>query len=236
MKKNSVTLIIMAFVMIAVSFAACNNKPVKVTGVSVNPEKDTLKINDYLSIVATVSPADADDKLVTWTSDNSVVAEVDNNGKVTAKSVGTTNITCKTNDGGFKAITKITVIDESEDYAQKIAGTYIGAMSMAGSVVEEAARIDVNYLSLNRVELTMNQTLNVAGMPIPIVIDIACESDVTLVGEKPYITTTTTFAFMGAEWDVKVDGSFDDDSAHIIIHVEQLNINVIFDGKRELLL
>ena len=46
-----------------------------------------------LQLTATVSPADATNKDVTWTSSNTKVATVDSNGKVTAKTYGKTTIT-----------------------------------------------------------------------------------------------------------------------------------------------
>ena len=64
--------------------------------------------NDYLT--ATVSPADAADKSVTWASDNETVATVDKFGKVTAVGKGTTNITVTTNDGHYTDTCAVTVV------------------------------------------------------------------------------------------------------------------------------
>ncbi|MCF0177116.1 MAG: Ig domain-containing protein [Bacteroidales bacterium] len=61
-------------------------------------------------LAATVAPANASNKNVTWSSSNTAVATVDNNGKVRPKAVGTTIITVKTVNGGFTATCKIQVM------------------------------------------------------------------------------------------------------------------------------
>jgi len=50
------------------------------------------------NLTATVTPPDADDTTVTWTSSNETVATVDNTGKVTAIAAGTATITAKAGD------------------------------------------------------------------------------------------------------------------------------------------
>ena len=58
-----------------------------------------------------MDPFYADNLDVEWSSDNPLIVEVDNNGKVTAKSEGTAVITVTTVDGGYKASCAVTVID-----------------------------------------------------------------------------------------------------------------------------
>ena len=77
---------------------------VAVAGVSVDPKERILSIGEELVIKATITPEDATNKKVTWTSDNEAVAKVDESGKVTAISGGTANIKVTTEDGGKTAI------------------------------------------------------------------------------------------------------------------------------------
>ena len=79
-----------------------------VTGVSLNKTSGTLKIGDSLSLTANVTPSNASNKNVTWSSSNSYVASVVN-GVVTANRAGTATITVTTEDGGFVATCIITV-------------------------------------------------------------------------------------------------------------------------------
>jgi hypothetical protein len=69
----------------------------------------TLNINDKTQFKAVVEPANASDKSVKWTSNKPEIAEVDSNGKVTAKSKGKAIITAETVDGGLKASCMVTV-------------------------------------------------------------------------------------------------------------------------------
>ena len=68
----------------------------------------TLTVGDSVSLIATVLPANASNKSVSWTSSNTAVATVVN-GKVTAVGAGTATITVTTKDGGFTASCVVTV-------------------------------------------------------------------------------------------------------------------------------
>ena len=69
----------------------------------------SLSINDTLQLNATVAPNDADDKSVLWSSSDTSVATVDEDGVVTATGNGTATITVETVDGGFTATCTVTV-------------------------------------------------------------------------------------------------------------------------------
>ena len=87
---------------------------IPVTGVSL--DKTTLSFNaigQSKTLTATVEPADATNKNVSWSSSNPSVAAVDN-GIVTAVGEGTAVITVTTEDGGKTATCTVTVtIDTS---------------------------------------------------------------------------------------------------------------------------
>ena len=83
--------------------------PNSVTGVSVEPKERVISIGEELVIKATITPENATNKKVAWTSDNETVAKVDESGKVTSISEGTAKITVTTEDGGKTATCAITV-------------------------------------------------------------------------------------------------------------------------------
>lgn len=85
---------------------------VHVTGVGVSPSSDTLGIGDTVQLTATVSPATATNKAVTWTSSASDVASVDEDGLVTALATGSATITATTTDGAKTDTCAITVSGE----------------------------------------------------------------------------------------------------------------------------
>ena len=67
------------------------------------------KVNGKAKLNVSVAPVNADNKRVTYTSSNSKVATVNSKGLITAKKVGFTNVTVKSNDGNFKTTVKVTV-------------------------------------------------------------------------------------------------------------------------------
>ena len=86
------------------------------TGVTLTPDSKTLtKKGETVQLTATVTPDNAANKKVTWTSSDSKVATVDENGLVTAVANGTAIITVTTEDGGKTATAKITVNISSDD-------------------------------------------------------------------------------------------------------------------------
>ena len=83
-------------------------KTIPVTGISL--DKTTLELMEGAegTLKATITPSDATNQVVTWsTSDNNIVNVSD--GKVTAVKAGEATITATTSDGGKTAICKVTV-------------------------------------------------------------------------------------------------------------------------------
>ncbi|MBQ7117065.1 MAG: Ig-like domain-containing protein [Clostridia bacterium] len=87
----------------------------RVVGVELNETAETLYIDKYgvgqtMQLAATVSPANATDKAVTWASSDSSVAKVSANGLVTAVKSGVALITVTTADGKKTADCTVTVL------------------------------------------------------------------------------------------------------------------------------
>ncbi len=82
---------------------------VAVTGVEVFPTSISLNIGDSNQLYAEVTPSNATNKSVTWSSDNTSIAEVSSSGFVTGISAGTTQVRVRTVDGGFSDICTVTV-------------------------------------------------------------------------------------------------------------------------------
>lgn len=86
-----------------------------VTKVKLNKTKLTMNVGNSVGLKATVSPSNANNRKLTWTSSNKKVATVTSSGKVKAVAAGTAVITAKAKDGsGKKATCKITVVKKTE--------------------------------------------------------------------------------------------------------------------------
>ena len=72
---------------------------VEVTGIKLNQTNLTMEKGKVTKLIATISPTNANNKVVTWSSSNTKVATVDGIGNVEAKSEGITIITAKTTNG-----------------------------------------------------------------------------------------------------------------------------------------
>ncbi len=81
------------------------------TGISLDKTNITLTSkNETATLKATVKPDDAKDKSIKWSTDNSAVAIVDGNGKVTAVGNGIATITAMTNSGA-KSATCVVIVN-----------------------------------------------------------------------------------------------------------------------------
>ena len=83
---------------------------VPVTGVSLNKSSTSLTVGKTEILTATVTPTNATNKAVAWSSNNTTVATVDN-GTIRANAKGSATITVRTSDGNKTATCAVTVTD-----------------------------------------------------------------------------------------------------------------------------
>ena len=141
---------------------------IPVSSITINGAEPTLVEGDTLILTATITPSDASYKTVTWTSSNDTVAIVDQNGKVTAKSVGTATIKA-TVDGVTEECT-ITVEEkvipvESITLNKTEAEIFVGAEEKLTATVlpEDATNKDVTWTSSDTTVATVDQNGRVAA-------------------------------------------------------------------------
>ena len=117
--------------------------PIPVThaeSVSLDMTQATVLVGKTVTLVATVNPADAVDKTVTWSSDNKSVATVEN-GVVTGVATGTANITVTTVDGNKTATCAVTVSAPAAAYTLVTDASTLkaGDVIVLGCAAKEAA-------------------------------------------------------------------------------------------------
>lgn len=84
---------------------------VSVTGISLDKDNLSLASGESAKITATVTPSDATQPFVIWSSSDPSVATVFVDGTVNAVDDGTTTITATTYDGGYTRTCSVTVAD-----------------------------------------------------------------------------------------------------------------------------
>ena len=94
---------------------ACTREPreevIPVTGVTLTPPSSLLLVGNTLTLEATIEPAEATNKTVTWRTDDDRVATVNAEGELTAVAPGTGTITVTTEGGRFTATCTVTVAE-----------------------------------------------------------------------------------------------------------------------------
>ena len=177
---------------------------VAVTGVSLNNTSLDLTEGETSNLVATVSPSNATNKNVSWSSDKTTVATVDN-GLVTAKGEGTANITVKTEDGNKTATCVVTVSKVSDDAWVKvtsisdlISGDTIvfasSANTVAGALKSNSNKSTYYLESLSGSTFVNDKITKLASG--------AQEFDVSITGSK--YTFTSSSGVLGATADKKL--------------------------------
>lgn len=84
-------------------------EPIRVEAVTLNSGSISLSPRQTFQLKASISPGDASDKSVTWSSSNPNVAQVSQAGLVTAIASGSAAITATTRDGQKTALCQVTV-------------------------------------------------------------------------------------------------------------------------------
>ena len=120
----------------------------EVTGVTLNKSSLNLGVGGSEVLSATVLPADATNKQVTWLSSTPSIATVSQSGVVTGVKEGTTQISVITADGSKTAICSVTVSGQ----AQTEPGTQTGgiidpATGKTAAVTFSGMEIELDYTS-----------------------------------------------------------------------------------------
>lgn len=84
-----------------------------VTSVTMDKTTASINVGASVTLTATVLPDNATTKTVTWSSSDTEIATVDNNGNVTGIKEGTATVTVTTTDGKKTAVCEVTVMDPS---------------------------------------------------------------------------------------------------------------------------
>ena len=114
-----------------------------VTGVKLNVTSLTISVGKNGSLSAIVSPSDATNKAVTWSSSNESVALVSSKGKVVGVGVGSAVITVTTQDGNKTAMANVTVKRASSSSSSGSSSSG-GSSSGSSSKYRKVTKVSIN--------------------------------------------------------------------------------------------
>lgn len=143
---------------------------VRVKGVTVAPTTASVVEGNTVQLTATVSPANATNKRVTWKSSDETIATVDAKGLVKAVKEGTTTITVTTKDGAKTATSTITVTVavESVTIDPKTADVRVGETKKlkANILPTNATNKNVTWESDDEDVATVDESGEVTGVAV----------------------------------------------------------------------
>jgi uncharacterized protein YjdB len=118
---------------------------VPVTGISLDKTSAGIAVNGSTTLTATIDPANATNKNITWSTSNSSIAAVSSTSSTSGNSItvtgiaaGNATITATTVDGGIKASCTVTVTGASSSFTQVLKEVYfstaVGSAHLSGSL------------------------------------------------------------------------------------------------------
>ena len=136
------------------SLSSSNNNSgstnVNVNSIVLNRSSLTLDVGEAYTLQATISPSNATNKKVTWSSSNTKVATVSSSGKVTAKREGTATITARA-DGKTDTI-RVTVNEEKKTVTKTyylmsyVDASYVGNYYVQDFIFNDILYDDVDFV------------------------------------------------------------------------------------------
>ena len=156
---------------------------IAVSDVTLNKSAINLNINTSELLIATINPSNAGNRTVTWSSDNTGIATV-NNGRVTAVAPGTAVISVRTSEGGKTAFCTVTVAPIA------VTGVYLNRVNYS-QVFDENAISQFTLIATVTPLNATNQTV-IWNSSDPSVATVDSNGLVILVSPGNAIITATT--------------------------------------------
>ena len=140
-KKNR-NIIIGVFAVVVILFIAIATSGTPVESIKLEYSDATLDLGTTGVLDVKITPDDATNKKITWTSSDTSVASVNEKGKIKAKKIGTTTITAKSSNGKT-AKCNLSVVQPGPDFST-IYYTYLDSSYATLGSDESYIEIDTN--------------------------------------------------------------------------------------------
>ena len=133
----------------AICEISVNSRFVSITQVVINPSTVRFAVGEIFNLEAQITPVDATNKNINWSSTNPSVVIVDSNGQLTARGIGTATIIASSQDGsGISATCSVVVDEESGINDIEIDGNqFVRIFNLQGVLVYEGEYSESNLVS-----------------------------------------------------------------------------------------
>lgn len=118
----------------------------KVEQITLNKTEGVLTIGNSVTVTATVTPDNATNTTINWTSSDEKVATVDSNGKVTAVAAGNATITATSESDGDVSADYALTVNKAAVKQNKPATNYSGTTGSAGAATAPSAPSTPTYV------------------------------------------------------------------------------------------
>ena len=179
---------------------------VKPTGITITSEKTaTLDIGESFTFKAEVAPADATNKIVSWSSSDTSVATVSSNGKVTGRGEGTATIyaaTCNAQESDYTKKTSLVAVATVTVEAKGVKVTGISVSK--NSVTLEAGNAETITTTIVPPNASANYTALTWASSDTSVAKVNSKGVITALKAGKTTVTVTTVSGVSATIDVEV--------------------------------
>lgn len=144
---------------------------VAVTGITLSKTTATMTVDGTLDLTARITPSDATDKTVTWSTSNSGIATI-TNGEITAVATGTATVTVTSIDGSKTATCNLTVETINIVIANTVLEDFegdtptIGEMGWNTGDVEASIKTNSNIVAETNSYVTTNNDTSTKSLQI----------------------------------------------------------------------
>lgn len=118
----------------------------KVEQITLNKTEGVLTVGNSVTVTATVTPDNATNTTINWTSSDEKVATVDSNGKVTAVAAGNATIKATSESDGDVSADYALTVNKAAAKQNKPATNYGGTTSSAGAATAPSAPSTPTYV------------------------------------------------------------------------------------------
>ena len=143
--QNIFKTLLLAFCFLLI--VSCAKEPmVAVKGITLNKTSLSLKEGEEFTLIPTVTPDNADNKSINWSSDNEAIVTVSSTGVVSALNAGTATVSATTVDQGKKAFCQVNVTEATTAVTGQAAHISCRNAQISGKVIlSETMSTDLSF-------------------------------------------------------------------------------------------
>ncbi|MBQ7421621.1 MAG: Ig-like domain-containing protein [Prevotella sp.] len=177
--------------------------PVGVTSITIEAPSSQVLVGETLKLSVVFNPTNATNRKVKWSSNNPSVLSVDDNGQVSAYSVGKAVITAESEDSGT---TDSITLDACDISSFVTCSTSVGTEGSTSSGFYSYLRLNLSVTNGKKINITSIMVVNQDNSVVDVKYSIGWVSDYTL---KTITRTGTYYTYDAKGWWYEIKYTYD---------------------------